>query len=196
MPPGGEGPVRRGWWRRNRSGLLLLVPVLVVALWSPVRDTLDTYRRTGPRQPVSGAPGGWVDFAGTRMRLVSLTEDDHPGDARTGGPALPPGVRAWRAVLAFDPAASHAVDGCQLELEDTAGRRYDDNPNELSPFFLPFASCAPDDADNGEGRPAPDGAPGYRTWAYFVMPAGARPAAVRVLLATHYPRYARLLPPA
>jgi hypothetical protein len=69
-------------------------------------------------------------------------------------------------------------------LEDAQGRRYASSPSELASANLPIGGCTP----AYDATPAPE----YETEAYFVMPAGARPVAVRMSVRTLAPDYARL----
>ena len=173
------------WWRRNRWGIVALVPALALAFYAPVHDFHERYWFGKPHQPLGAAPGGWVDYADARMRLVDLRDvtgqvtdyDDKPFK-------LPAGVRVWSATLEFVAADSDKILGCQLSIESAAGSTFDANPNELFGADLRYAGCTP----GGIGTPPPQ----YQTVAYFVLPSTARPVAVRVALATKLPRYARL----
>ena len=172
-----------GWWRRNRWGLVALLPALLGASALDLGDGYDRFWNSQPRAPVGPGADGWVAFAGARVRLAALAPAE---DLREYGGqpfAPPPGVRVWRAAIAFDGAApGGALAGCRLLLEDAAGRTFDAGPTELRRARTPIAGCTP-----------PSGARGpYETVAYFVTPAGARPVAVRVVLFTKLPAYARL----
>jgi hypothetical protein len=167
------------WVRRNQWGLLALVPALVLALWSSAVDGYRLYWQSAPRTPVSGAPGGWVDYGGARLRLAELVPATDLVDFDGHPVTLPAGTKPWRARIAVDPALA----GCRLLLEDATGRTFGAGPAELERAQVPFASCAPDKASGGA----------FETVAYFVLPAGARPVAVRVAVANALPRYARLI---
>lgn len=176
---------RQGWWRRNRWGLLALIPMLAAAGWVHYDDVHDSYWASRPREPVAADASGWVFFAGARIRLVGL---EPATDLRTfgGEPFQPPaGVAAWRATIVLQAPDQEALTGCALLLEDAAGNTYEANPRELDGARVPFASCTADD------EPAP---PSYETVAYFATPVSAQAAAVRVTVATRLPRYARLTP--
>jgi hypothetical protein len=173
------------WWRRNRWGLVALVPALALAFYAPVHDFYQRYWFDKPRQPLSAASGGWVDYAGARMRLVDLRDVTHEVTDYDDKPfPLPAGVRIWRATLEFIAADSEKILGCRLAMESAAGSTFDANPNELSGADVRYAGCAP----SGLGTPPPQ----YQTVAYFVLPSSARPVAVRVTLETLLPGYARL----
>lgn len=173
------------WWRRNRWGLVALVPALALAFYAPVHDFYDRYWFGKPREPLSAAAGGWVDYAGARMRLVGMRDmtnevtdyDDKPFK-------LAAGVRVWSATLEFATSDPDRILGCQLSVESAAGSTFDANPSELLGADLRYAGCAP----GGIGTPPPQ----YQTVAYFVLPSTARPVAVRVSMPTLLPRYVRL----
>jgi hypothetical protein len=172
-----------GWWRRNRWGVLALVPVLLLALGLQLDDVYDIYWKRKPRQPVSPGADGWVSYGDARIKLVSLGP---VSDLKTyGGEPFtpPPGVAAWKATVAFEAAKSSGIGACRLSLEDDTGRTYEPSPGELSGTRTSFASCLPD------GDPPPTS---YQKDLYFATPASARPTALRVTLTLQLPRYARL----
>jgi hypothetical protein len=178
------GSARHGWWRRNRWGLIALIPVLAATIGLNVGDVYDTYWKGKPREPVKPGADGWVSFGGARMRLADLAP---AADLQTfGGKAFtPPGGSAvWKATLAFDTAKPDSIGGCDIELEDSSGRTFGANPSELTSTEAGFASCLP---DFGAAKTAK-----YQTVAYFVTPSSARPSAIRITLRTQLPRYARL----
>jgi hypothetical protein len=180
-----------GWWRRNRWGLLLLVPALVLALYSPAKDAYDRYWEGQPHQPVSAAPGGWVSYGDARMRLVALAVDTSLKDFLGEPLDLADGAQAWRATVGFDTPDSKKLIGCQLYLEAGNGDTFAASPSELANYDLPLPGCAPDETLGAS--PSPSGA--YQTTAYFVLPPNVRPTALRVVLSAKLPAYARLTPP-
>ena len=174
-----------GWWRRNWWGLLLLVPALALAFVPPLRDTYHQFRRSQFTTPISGSPGGWVGFAGARMRLAGLAVDGGLRDFSGKPLDLPDGVRAWRATIDFDAPDQHGLLGCEIDLEATDGTTFASDPDELDGFDVPIADCTPDDtSDTPPAR--------YQTVAYFVLPPSAKPAGLRITTATKLPTYARL----
>ncbi len=177
----------RGWWRRNRWGVLLLVPVMGLGVAEPIHDQWHVFWDTAPRTPVSGAAGGWVTFAGADFRLDSLA----PVTTFTndfGKPvALPTGMSVWRASIAVKPGQHAELDRCDIRMVDTAGTTFDDNPSELADagIFPAYTSC----------NPPGDAATPPASWtdvAYFVAPIGVHPTAVRVLIDPELPTYALL----
>jgi hypothetical protein len=177
-----------GWWRRNWWGLLVLVPALALAIVRQLPDAYDMYWKTQPREPVSAAAGQWVSFAGARMRLVELAEATDVVDFDRHPFTVGHGVRIWRARIAFDTQNPEAIGGCRIEAEDGTGRTFGANPSELSRAHVPYAGCSPD-TDKAPG-------PAFEIVAYFVLPPGDRPVAVRITLLTRLPRYAHLTPAA
>lgn len=177
------------WWRRNWWGLVALVPALVLAFYAPVKDLGDRYGAGQPRQPIDSTPGGWVEYGGARMRLVDLGRDDDVKDFGGKPVTLVGGARVWRATLEFAVQDPDTIGGCELWLESSGGSTFSNAPNELGHADVIDQGCLPDIL----AKPEP-GAP-YRADSYFVLPATARPVAVRVTLFTKLPRYARLTPP-
>jgi hypothetical protein len=164
-------------------GLVLLPFAVVAALVGPFVDT--AYRQffeTTPRISVDGTGGAWASFAGGRMRLLKLETVDS---------ATVSGARVWHALVGYEAPAASASDspklgGCRVFLEDGQGRTFSADPVELSSARL----------DSGLGCSAPsDGQTQYEISYYFVLPTGARAAALRITVATETPRYARLTPP-
>ncbi|AVT30711.1 hypothetical protein C6361_15890 [Plantactinospora sp. BC1] len=179
---GGVGTGQVGWWRRNRWGLLALLPALVLALGPGVKDGYQRYSQAEYLEPVGVGADGWATFAGARIRLVELVEAPSvPGRDDRPLP-LPAGVRLWRAKLAFELSAPETLIGCLHYLEDREGRLFSANPPELSGAGLSSPGCVADD-------------PAERTLqveAYFLLPRPATPVALRIVKATQRPRYARL----
>jgi hypothetical protein len=96
---------------------------------------------------------------------------------------LPDGAGAWRVTLDFDAPDPERLVGCELVLEDGAGRMFDTGAAELSGADTPLGGCTPEAEEAG---------PGYRTVSYFVTPESTQPEAVRLWLRSELPRYARL----
>ncbi|MER7278953.1 hypothetical protein ABT369_31400 [Dactylosporangium sp. NPDC000244] len=180
-----------GWWRRNRWGLLLLVPAVAAALAGPYFRDAHVYLEnpTEPHVPVAGAKGGWVTYAGARMRLDAVTEVESPAD-RSGKPADLGGGRVWQAKVTYETADAGALAGCTVYLEDGGARRFGDRPVELSPVGLPSGGGC--DRPRAAGASAPPGEGPYQRDYYFLLPAGATPAAFFVGVPTAYPSYAHL----
>lgn len=187
-PPSGPAvQPARGWWRRNLWGLLALVPLFALAVAPAAKDGWDLYNRIEAHEAVTAGADGWVTYSGARMRLVELAPATGLKNYREQPFTPPKGVRVWRATLAFETPDPKALSACGIELEDRAGRRYSDAPDELSGAAdLPYPSCAPED----ENTPSP-----YQTFAYFALPESATPAAIRIIRGTELPRYAHLTPP-
>ncbi|MEJ3745251.1 hypothetical protein WEI85_18405 [Actinomycetes bacterium KLBMP 9797] len=180
-------PPARGWWRRNLWGLIALVPVFALAIAPAAKDGWDLYNRIEAHEAVPAGADGWVTYAGARIRLVELAPATGLQNYREQPFTPPKGVRVWRATLAFETSDPQGMVSCGIELEDRAGRRYSDAPNELSGAAdLGFSNCAPED----DNTPSP-----YQTFAYFALPESATPAAIRITRPTGLPRYAHLPAP-
>lgn len=176
-----------GWWRRNRWGLLLLVPALALALYSPVKTGYRMYWKAEPRQPVAGTPGSWVAYDGARMRLTRLAVDTGPQDFLGDPIAIPAGTQAWKATVDFDVPHGVKLSLCTVSLEAADGKTFSPGPDDLKDLDAPFDYCTPEDPDDKSAE--------YQTVAYFLLPREAHPVALRVIAKTKLPEYARLTPP-
>jgi hypothetical protein len=175
----------REWLRRNRWGLLALPLAAAVALGPGIVEGWHDYRAAAPRDPVSSVDGQNYALGDARVRLVSLVRAELKG---FNGKPLPVAGRltTWQAKLAIDNR-SPAPDGslpCQIWVEDDQGRIFGADPDELSSGDKDIATC---------GRPdgVAAGSP-YERLVYFVLPAPARPVAVRVVFGDRLPDYLRL----
>src|SRR5690349_3476868 len=166
------------WWRRNRWGLIALLPAILAVLAVNYDDAYGRYWEFEPREPISSS--GWAAYAGAEMRLVELTEATGELKDYSGDPfVLPGGVRAWRAVVEFRYGPGVEIGGCSFGLEDDRGRVYGADPEELSEAKISrHASC---EADETEVK---DPSAGFRVAAFFITGAEARAVAVRIELGT------------
>lgn len=181
----GPDSLGRGWWRRNAWGLVAVVPAFALMIYAAAYDNIEQWQRGRPTA-VPAAADGSVDFAGVRLRLVELAPaTDLKRFDRS--PFTPPdGVAVWRAVLEIESPAPDTAPSCKLELEDGAGNRYQDRPDELSRADTRTADCRPDDE-----QPPVSGR--YRSVAYFATATGVEAVAVRVTYGSvDLVRYARL----
>ncbi|GGM62674.1 hypothetical protein GCM10007977_075370 [Dactylosporangium sucinum] len=182
-----------GWWRRNRWGLLLLVPMLAAALLGPWWEDGRVYLSdpTEPRVPVGTGEAGWVAFAGARMRLEKLADVKNVVD-RDRKPLAVGGAVVWEATVAYDDPQQEnpKLSACTVYLEDTTGRRFSDRPNELSRANLPSGSGCTRPTTAGRSAPPP-GARYLKTY-FFLLPPDATPSALWVTVPIENPNYARL----
>jgi hypothetical protein len=178
------------WWRRNRWGLVALLPALAAAIGPGVREGYRHHRDAQPSAPIGAGADGWVVFAGAHMRLAEITPATELRDYRGRRYTPPSSLRVWRAEIVFDGTAREALAICRLLLEDAAGRTFDAGPAELRGLRIPLPGCTPQPA--GPDAPSRSNRADYATMAYFVTPASARPVAVRVMLTSLWPSYARL----
>lgn len=171
----------RGWWRRNWWALLAIPAALAAVVLVSPDDSYDRWREARGQEAVSPDPDGWVSFAGARLRLESVV----PADLRehlTDEPfPLPSGLAPWLATITVELSHDEALLGCEMILEDAAGRQFGDAPSELSgarlgpegPSHFGF-SCRPTDDDDYLGGP-------FQAQGLYVLPASVQPAAVRIL---------------
>jgi hypothetical protein len=188
----------RGWWRRNRWGLVALVPALVALLALSTEDLYYKVYVREPRVPVAAAADGSYEVRGTRVRLVDFAKAT---DLKTydGSAFEPPaGVVIWRARIEFavapgiDPKTDAQKDteigGCEISLIDAEGRIFEDDPYNM-------LSGARDVVGSGclVNFDAPDPAR-YVNAVYFALPSDSQPVAVRIYDAIMLPNYIRLTP--
>jgi hypothetical protein len=185
-PPGQTTATAPGWWRRNWWGLLAVVPLFALAVAPAAKEGYDLYNRVKAHEAVNPGSDGWVSYSDARIRLTELAPTT---EVKTygGEPFQPPeGTRIWRATITFEVSDNEAVSGCSLELEDTEGRMFSDDPDELEGARVPFPGCTPDE----DNAPSP-----YQIQTFFVLPTSATPAAVHITRPTLIPKYARLPTP-
>lgn len=186
-----------GWWHRNRWGALTLVPLVGLALALPAHDMYSPFWAHAPHAPAASGDGGWVAYGGASMRLAKLTPATDLVDFGGTPVVVPKSVGVWRAEIEFRSARPDDLGGCTLTMEDSTGATYGANASELNDLGADtnYASCTPD--TDLTASPAPSGGGGQTSWTsvvYFVAPAAAVPAAVRIVLGTKLPKYARLTP--
>jgi hypothetical protein len=178
--------VNRGWWRRNVWGLLLVVP-LAAGLF--VSNAGEFYRRNYthlPKEPVAVDGTGRAAIDDRAVRVVEITSVDGPEDIERlvgFGPDLPSGVRIWRVIVALEGTDKDRVSDCEATLLDADGRAWEPDPAELHGTFKnSIFMCWPDDDE----QPSP-----YLSTMYFLLPAEARPATLRIFWDDRLPRYIR-----
>jgi hypothetical protein len=187
-------PQRRtgpSWWRRNVWGLVALVPAFALALGPGVKDGYDEFWKAKPHQAISATADGWVNYAGARMRLTDLVRVTDLVDFDRKPVTLPDNMQAWRARIAFQAPDDSQLGGCRILLEDRSGRTFGSEPGELSRVKVPLSGCSRDTTTATSG-PSPAQPGSFETVAYFVVPVGTQPVAVRITLLTELPSYALL----
>lgn len=137
-PAGGR---RASWWRMNRWGLVLLVPVLALALaassfrlvtlyfpWFAVRGTHVTapVRVTTDSSFVRYPAGEEYSATLTPASLVPVSsapsEYTYEGDP---GLSAPPGARIWRLTTRVDADPAMSLIECAISLLDAEGAHYE-----------------------------------------------------------------------
>lgn len=181
---------RRGWFRRNGWGLLLVLP-LAAGLFAFNGDLIYERNYTlRPKEPVPVDGTGLATLDDYQLRVLELKPVENPIEVKDllgfAGEPLPDTVRIWRLILtvsAAGPVEESTVSTCKLALEDAAGRRYSNDPSELPGGSFSSSACGADDDD----QPVP-----YTSTSVFLLPADARPTSVIVTWDDRLPRYVRL----
>ena len=171
---------RRGFWRRNRWGLLALLPLLAALLPLHPDNPWELWQRE-PRFPVTAGADGSVRFGGATLRLSGLAPFK---PVRADGRLLPvpAQVRAWRATIHISGSIVDAPSAaCEWRLVDDEGRWFEDDPPEFLPLSLHPGGCTPEDG-------------GDEVHAHFLLPADARPAGLQLVVMELLPDYAWLVP--
>jgi hypothetical protein len=184
--------VNRGWWRRNRWGLILVLP-LVAGVFG-LNGHLIYVRNYAqlPKEPVPVDATGKASLDDFTVRVIELAPVENQQELKRllpfDSPSLPSSVKVWRLILSVDgpdtePAKSDLVD-CLVSLRDDAtGRSYAMGPSELSGAEVrSFGGCLADDDE----QPAP-----FTSTTFFLLPAETRPSAIVVTWRTRLPRFVR-----
>ncbi|MEZ5086284.1 MAG: hypothetical protein R2722_08555 [Tessaracoccus sp.] len=189
------------WWRRNRLWLALLVPLLLAALAASSFRLVTLHLPWEWSRPIvaSGSSGTltqeYRDLDGeqrsreVRVDVVELEEVE----SYNGAKAMVGGT-LWNVVLELEADPDQFLFGCEVELTDKDGTRYDFRsslePVEEDGFFLPpmLIHCVPEHAPGptiepltGEVVASPTQRPRlWRQEVQIVMPDGVEPAGVRI----------------
>lgn len=191
----------RAWWRRNARWLALMIPLLALALAASSFRLVTLYLPWEWSRPtVANATSGTLrqDFTGfdgerwrreVRVEVLGLEQAALFGDTKAAA-----GGVLWRVLLAFEADPEQHLDGCEVELLDADGTRYDfrsgQEPAEKGGYFVPpvLVPCVPEEAPgptldplSGELTPSPVTRP--RTWherVLIAMPEEVAPAALRI----------------
>jgi hypothetical protein len=181
--------MKRGWFRRNIWGLVLVGP-LAAGLFATNVSTAYQRNYSGQAKepvPVDGTGLAVLDDYRVRVMEFAPVDNELEIDKLVGfGQDAPPGnVRIWRAMVSIDAPRddNSTINLCDSWLEDEAGRRYAKNPSELRGVPHVFGACSPDIED----QPSP-----YTTTLIYLLPAEARPASVVLTWVDRLPRYIRL----
>ena len=177
-----------GWFRRNRWGLIGLVPAVLALLALSAENVYYGVWSMNPRTPVAADSGGRYTLGTTRIRLVGVAAatDLKSFDGTSFVP--PPHVTIWRARIEFATEVKDGntdIGGCAIAIEDTAGRTFSEDPKEIDGAAdVVASSCLP--PDNASGPTT------YVNAVYFALPSDAHPVAVRITEPVQLPRYVRL----
>jgi hypothetical protein len=181
------------WWRRNRWGIVAVVPLVAAAMWFSPDDSFQTLRDEHLEEVVRPGDDGWASYGGGRFRLTGFGRAELSAD--DGQPFRVRGLTAWQATITIEAGADpEALVGCRIELEDAAGRRYLDAPQALGSASAPgggglyAADCTPPLDESGENPlPGP-----FETVAYFLLPESIDPVALRISQYVQTSAYVRI----
>jgi hypothetical protein len=177
----------RTWVRRNRWGLVALIPALATALVVPVQDFHSQRWDKQPHDRVAAASDGSVDYDHARMTLVTLFKTAGLQDFAGEPIAIPAGSAVWQAKLRFRTSTPDAVGSCSMYLATEDGSTYDADPTELNE-----AGLSMDDLPFCEANTDPNGKP-LTDWTltlFFLTPAQAKPIGLQINADRELPRYA------
>lgn len=179
--------MRGGWWRRNVWGLVLS-PLFALGLFAlAIPDYLQQNHAKAPTEPVPVDATGQAKLDDTAVRIIEFGVVTRELEIKklmaADAPPLPPTAKIWRAMLDVHVPVGGPKKSCShIAVEDATGRTYEEGPNELQGFAAQAKYCFADD-ENQQGI--------YTSTSYFVLPADARPVAVRIDWGV-LPRYVRL----
>ncbi len=189
------------WWRRNRRWLALIVPLLLLALaassfrlvtlylpWEWSRPTVADTTAGTLRQHFTGFDGE-RRLREVRVEVVDVETHESYAEAKAAD-----GGVLWRGVLELEADPEQYLDGCEVELTDADGTRYDFRsgqvPAEEGAYFVPpiLVPCVPEDAPGptlnpltGEPSPSPVTRPrAWREQVLIAMPRDVTPTALRI----------------
>lgn len=164
----------RGWWRRNRWGLVLLLPLVAGLFAIDAPYLYEVNVRDQPRQPAPVDATGTARLDDLRAALVSFdpVPPDDP-ELAANYVTVPGSLRLWRAVVTF-AGPDDVLTRCAAALIDQQDRIY---PAAALGLLTLNANCDP-------GRAG--------TKFYFLLPERAQPQALRFTWPELLPRYIRL----
>lgn len=195
------------WWRRNRLWLLLIVPLLALAFAASSFRLVTLYLPWEWSRPISADDSigvlqqRYVELDGVRRdREVQVEVLSVLSYETLGGLQAVDGATLWRVWLELTAEPEQFLSGCEVELADADGNRYDFRSGleaagggyHLTPFLI---SCVPQDAPgptveplSGEVVPSEIERPGtWREEVFIAVPEGVEPTAVRI--GWHTPEY-------
>ncbi|MEI2821312.1 MAG: hypothetical protein V9E81_14385 [Marmoricola sp.] len=157
---------RPSWAQRNKWGLILLLPALVLALAAASSRVQLFWWGADLHQPISGTQGRPLVLTDTFhapegffKRSVEVTlQGVSPGQApltSLGKPVDTPSGSKWVSValhIKADPKSPLSV--CQVALRDGQGRQADYDPTLLGMGTLRSSPCVPEDHPGPSGMSA------------------------------------------
>lgn len=166
-----------GWWPRNRWALPAMIITLAGLAWPLSEPARDVWWPGAPHRSHQPADDGWTSLAQTKIRLADLARiDESPEDELGDEPAIPDDYQVWRAELEVRADGGKARV-CDVDLSDAEGRVY-----ASGSYHVPSFEDESVAVECGSGED-PGGV------VYFLLPADAEPAAIRVTATGLYPDY-------
>lgn len=199
------------WLQKNKWGLILVVPALVLALgassfrlvtiylpWSAEYGTHVEGEVVIPSERVGVELPGNQKFEAhlTMLSLTPVTSVADPNSYSDAELTAAPGARLWRlnTVVRADPQM--VLVDCKLSLEDEAGNHYTATPGKLSDGLPALGGwddlCVPTGASGPSADLLNEYVPAdpenerperYRVETYFALPESVTPSRVRVSIA-------------
>ena len=172
------------WLRRNRWGLIGLLPAVAALLLLHARQ-VRTAEDAAPVLAVGATVDGWYPILNHRVRLSTM--DRATGLRTTDRRAFTPPAHVviWHTAIEFDAVDETNLSNCRIALEDRFGRTYDAGPD------LELAGAA-GAASQGCQRTGIVGDTRYTNAQFFALPEQIDPVAVRITVPGFLPNYVRL----
>jgi len=181
--------VKRGWWRRNVWGLVLLLPLLAGLFGLNGHLIYVQNYAMLPNEPVPVDATGKAILDDYAVRVIELAVVENQQELKRlrpfDAPGLPASVKVWRLILSVEAPAGSFVGQCAIRLNDAAGRSYAMGPSELSgegSLHSGKDGCYPDDKE----QPSP-----FTATTFFLLPAETRPSAIVIAWESRLPRFVR-----
>lgn len=162
---------------RNAIAIAAIIVVLPIILATQIYPNIKDQQDTDATRPRTAAPGRSVEFAELMWSLGSVTKLTSP----PRGKPLPPHTEAWVVTVDITKNGSPTADRgkrlstCGVRLREDE-RYWTDGPV----YWRPDRGVAADCAGPGPLQTA------------FLLPAGANPDSVDIVMQTRYPDFVRM----
>ncbi len=138
IPPNEPAPRDRGWWERNKWGLILLPVAIIVAVAASSWAMVTFWYGDGPHDVTAAKVGesvdfrqDWQDFNGKHTREVTVTVtgiapttvvENYDGEDEEA--VTPGGTTLWRVSMDLSADPEQILVGCHVDVIDTEGREF------------------------------------------------------------------------